>query len=60
MLKMNRKKVAALFMILGILPQSVSFAAEKLDQYNLDEIVFGLQNRKETEQLMNKIFNIVQ
>ena len=39
MLKMNRKKVAALFMILGILPQSVSFAAEKLDQYNLDEIV---------------------
>ena len=38
-LKMNRKKVAALFMILGILPQSVSFAAEKLDQYNLDEIV---------------------
>ena len=29
MLKMNRKKVAALFMIFGILPQSVSFAEEK-------------------------------
>ena len=39
MLKMNRKKVAALFMIFGILPQSVSFAAEKLDQYNLAKLL---------------------
>ena len=46
MLKMNRKKVAALFMILGILPQSVSFAAEKLDQYNLDEIVVTASQEK--------------
>lgn len=28
-MKNEPKKVAALFMILGILPQSVSFAAEK-------------------------------
>ena len=33
---------------------------QECNLYNLDEIVFGLQNRKETEQLMNKIFNIVQ
>lgn len=46
MLKMNRKKVAALFIILGILPQSVSFAAEKLDQYNLDEIVVTASQEK--------------
>lgn len=46
MLKMNRKKVAALFMIFGILPQSVSFAEEKLDQYNLDEIVVTASQRK--------------
>lgn len=46
MLKMNRKKVAALFMIFGILPQSVSFAEEKLDQYNLDEIVVTASQEK--------------
>lgn len=33
---------------------------QECNLYNLDEIVFGLKNRKETEQLMNKIFNIVQ
>lgn len=33
-------------MILGILPQSVSFAAEKLDQYNLDEIVVTASQEK--------------
>ena len=46
MLKMNRKKVAALFMIFGILPQSVSSAEEKLDQYNLDEIVVTASQEK--------------
>ena len=51
MLKMNRKKVAALFMILGILPQSVSFAAEKLDQYNLDEIVVTASQEKIKQEL---------
>lgn len=51
MLKMNRKKVAALFMILGILPQSASFAAEKLDQYNLDEIVVTASQEKIKQEL---------
>ena len=51
MLKLNRKKVAALFMILGILPQSVSFAAEKLDQYNLDEIVVTASQEKIKQEL---------
>ncbi len=51
MLKMNRKKVAALFMIFGILPQSVSFAAEKLDQYNLDEIVVTASQEKIKQEL---------
>lgn len=32
---------------------------QECNLYNLDEIVFGLKNRKETEQLMNKIFNTV-
>lgn len=51
MLKMNRKKVAALFMIFGILPQSVSFAEEKLDQYNLDEIVVTASQEKIKQEL---------
>lgn len=51
MLKLNRKKVAALFMILGILPQSVSFAEEKLDQYNLDEIVVTASQEKIKQEL---------
>ena len=38
-------------MILGILPQSVSFAAEKLDQYNLDEIVVTASQEKIKQEL---------
>ena len=33
---------------------------QECNLYNLDEIIFGLKNRKETEQLRNELFNIFQ